>query len=74
MKCRFCQQGHIELKAASLTIEKDGKKLHVNHAPVFVCRDCGEKYIDDAAIQDIEKAIGIAFSTDASTSVEIKCN
>ncbi len=74
MKCRFCNKDQIILQAASLNIEKDGKKLHVKNAPVFVCRDCGEKYIDDAAINDIEKAIGIAFSTDAGATVEIKCD
>lgn len=70
MICPACQQNDWILKPAHLTIEKEGKTLHVNNAPVRICRRCGERYVEEEVLAEISQAIGIVFAEDLHIDID----
>jgi YgiT-type zinc finger domain-containing protein len=50
MKCVICRQGETRLGTATLVLERDGRTVIVKHVPAQVCENCGEEYVDEAAV------------------------
>lgn len=51
MKCPICEKG--ELKMETVEVEDMGQKLGTYKAEV--CKNCGEKFFDERAIERMEK-------------------
>jgi YgiT-type zinc finger domain-containing protein len=47
MKCVVCQHGETTGGTATVTLTRDATTLVIKKAPVQICRNCGEEYVDD---------------------------
>lgn len=65
-----CKHSQVSLEKAHLTIEKEGKTLHIENAPVLVCDRCGERFLNEAVVADISKALNIIFSPDSQIRIQ----
>ncbi|KJS22223.1 MAG: hypothetical protein VR72_06770 [Clostridiaceae bacterium BRH_c20a] len=56
MKCVFC---NCELKKHTQTIERRLKNriIYINNVPVDICISCGEVYIDDSIVTEMNNML-----------------
>ena len=56
MVCFMCK-GKLERKNISYMAEIDNTIIIIKEVPANVCKQCGEKYIDDDVMVNIEKIV-----------------
>ena len=68
MKCMHCQ-GEMEKSTAPVHIDRKGVHLSLEEVPAWVCKQCGEPYFDESAVDSIQ-AILAAVDQQADKLVE----
>ncbi|HOH31686.1 MAG: hypothetical protein BWX80_00926 [Candidatus Hydrogenedentes bacterium ADurb.Bin101] len=58
MKCMYCQ-GEMERGTAPFDIDRDGIHLHLDKAPAWLCRQCGEAYFDENDVNALQETIKV---------------
>jgi len=56
MKCLYCN-GEMERSESSYTINRQDYHLFLQHIPVYICRQCGEKYFGEEEVEAIQNLI-----------------
>jgi YgiT-type zinc finger domain-containing protein len=56
MWCSFCE-GELEERLVSHEYHWEGKLFVFEDVPARVCRQCGERYFDAAAVKAMEQAV-----------------
>lgn len=56
MKCHFCG-GHLVRTSVPYTAHRSGYHLVVDSVPGWLCKQCGETYFEEAAVNGIQKAV-----------------
>lgn len=56
MKCLHCQ-GRMEKGTAPFHIDRKSYHLTLDAVPAWVCRQCGEVYFDESAVDSIQEII-----------------
>ena len=57
MNCLHCQ-GQMERSTAPFHVDRKGVHLVLDSVPAWVCRQCGEAYLDELAVDRIQELIG----------------
>lgn len=70
MRCVICRHGETAPGKATVVAERGVLTLVVKGVPAEVCTDCGEEYIDEAVVRDVEKTADEAEK--AGVQVEVK--
>ncbi len=56
MKCHFCQ-GHLVRARVPYTVHRNGYHLVLDSVPGWLCKQCGETYFEEAAVNRIQGAV-----------------
>ena len=56
MKCMYCQ-GEMERGTAPVHIDRKGVHLSLDEVPAWVCKQCGEPYFDESAVDSIQSIL-----------------
>ncbi len=51
MMCAICRHGETVAAETTVTLERDGMVLVIQHVPARVCDNCGERYFDAEVTQ-----------------------
>jgi YgiT-type zinc finger domain-containing protein len=46
MKCQICWQAETSGGLTTVTFERGEMKFMVTHVPAWICRNCGESYVE----------------------------
>ena len=53
VKCTICKLGDVVAGAATVTLERGGTTVVIKAVPAGVCKDCGEKYVDEKTTRQL---------------------
>lgn len=53
MKCLYCN-GEMEKSKSTYTINRKDYHLFLQHIPVYICSQCGEKYFGEEEVEAIQ--------------------
>lgn len=53
MICPICRNGQTQPGFASVTLERAGTTVLVQHVPALVCNNCGEEFVDECASRNL---------------------
>jgi len=56
LKCHFCG-GQLVRTKVPYTVHRNGYHLVVDSVPGWLCKQCGETYFEEAAVNGIQKAV-----------------
>ena len=56
MNCMHCQ-GQMERSTAPFHVDRKGVHLVLDAVPAWVCRQCGEAYFEESAVDRIQEMI-----------------
>lgn len=56
MRCMHCQ-GNMKRGTAPFHIDRKGYHLVLDEIPAWVCRQCGEAYFEEAAVDSIQSLV-----------------
>lgn len=56
MKCMQCQ-GEMKRSTAPFHIDRKGVHLSLDNVPAWVCKQCGEAYLEDSEVDSIQAII-----------------
>ncbi len=58
MNCVQCQ-GQMERSTSPFQIDRDGVHLRLDAVPAWVCRQCGEAYFEEFAVDRMQEIIRV---------------
>ena len=56
MRCHFCK-GRLVRASVPYTVHRNGYHLVVDSVPGWLCRQCGETYFEEGAVDRIQGAV-----------------
>lgn len=59
MNCTHCG-GKLTRSEAPFHIDRGGIHLQLDKVPAWVCNQCGETMLDEAAVESIQAIVGVA--------------
>ena len=60
MKCVICKQGQTQPGLTTVTVERDKTTVIVKEVPADICENCGEYFLNEDVLGNIEKLINQA--------------
>lgn len=60
MKCVICKQGQTQPGLTTVTIERDKTTVIIKEVPADICENCGEYFLNEDVMGNIEKLINHA--------------
>lgn len=54
-QCVLCLKGETRPGVTTLTVERDRATIVITEIPAEVCRNCGEAYLGEAVLADVER-------------------
>jgi YgiT-type zinc finger domain-containing protein len=71
MTCVICKNGETRLGTATVTLEREGATVVIKGVPARVCKNCGEKYVDEGItarlLKTAEEAVRAGVQVDVRT-------
>lgn len=58
MNCMHCQ-GQMERSTAPFHVDRGGIHLRLDTVPAWICRQCGEAYFEEFAVDRIQEIIRV---------------
>ena len=55
--CPSCANGKLERKVIEETFQYKGQKLAITDYPVFHCSNCGEEFVEEQTLDNVEKRV-----------------
>ncbi len=68
-RCVSCRTGHLEKGTTTTTIERDDTVVVFKNVPAFVCRQCGEAYLDGKVVDRLQDEFEAAYEAGAIVDV-----
>ncbi|MGK7344465.1 MAG: type II toxin-antitoxin system MqsA family antitoxin [Candidatus Nitrospinota bacterium M3_3B_026] len=69
MKCVICKSGETRAGRTTVTLERGAMTLVVKGVPAKVCENCGEDYLDEETVKDLEAIADEAAKTGVQVEV-----
>jgi YgiT-type zinc finger domain-containing protein len=71
MTCVICKNGETRRGTATVTLEREGATVVIKGVPARVCKNCGEKYVDEGItarlLKTAEEAVRAGVQVDVRT-------
>lgn len=68
MRCVRCA-GETESGTTIVAVERGDSTIVIKHVPAHVCADCGEDYLDEATMREVEREVEAAAAAGAELLV-----
>ncbi len=57
MKCVVCKHGEIKAGETTMTIDRGNMIVVIRNIPALVCETCGEEYVSNEVMKELEIAV-----------------
>lgn len=69
MRCVICKHGETEPGTVTVTLERGGTIVIIKDVPADVCDNCGEYYLSESVMRDLEERVGHAVARGAEVEI-----